>query len=155
MSFHFSYLFRISFGIEATCLSTRRCSSMRHMLYNIYTIFNMSRQFYRSSEKTISYSCNPWNRFIIPDCRPRSRPRAAIRGVIRGAFREILSGLSGSPSLRIWFDEAAFQAEPKRIFFEKSSRFLPLLFGINLYASSPHPSDGIKRVSSTGGFHSL
>ncbi len=37
-----SYRFRISLGMEATCLSTRRCSWMRHMPNSIYPIFNMS-----------------------------------------------------------------------------------------------------------------
>jgi len=43
MSFHFSYRLRISRGADASCLSTRRCSSIRHMPYCAYAIYDMSR----------------------------------------------------------------------------------------------------------------
>jgi hypothetical protein len=39
---HFSYRLRISRGADDSCLSTRRCSSMRHMLHWAYTIYGMS-----------------------------------------------------------------------------------------------------------------
>lgn len=43
-SFHFSYRTSISRGTAVdSCLSTRRCSSMRHMPYCAYTIYGMSR----------------------------------------------------------------------------------------------------------------
>src|SRR3970040_388796 len=42
MSFHFSYRMRISRGADDSCLSTRWCSSMRHMPHCAYTIYGMS-----------------------------------------------------------------------------------------------------------------
>ncbi len=39
MSFHFSYRFTISSGTLSNCLSTRRCSSMRHTCYMIAISF--------------------------------------------------------------------------------------------------------------------
>lgn len=42
MSFHFSYRFKTSRGAELSCLSTRRCSSIRHIPYCGYAKKDMS-----------------------------------------------------------------------------------------------------------------
>ena len=46
MSFHFSYCLSISIGSESICLSTRLCSSIRHIHSIVYIFFDMSNSFF-------------------------------------------------------------------------------------------------------------
>jgi hypothetical protein len=59
-------------GMVATCLSTRRCSSMRHIPYYVYTLYGMSTRLGIAADVEVegraAFRRAPWNSGLAGSC---------------------------------------------------------------------------------------